>query len=288
MRKTDVATVHVVTSGMHVLGPMVACAARMCGKPLLVRTFGGGGFLPDAPARRVWILWTLRWVDLLLVETRELVRFFTEKGLRNTKWYANSRPMPALPEGHADDTRACRRFVFLSQLHRTKGVAELMDAAERFPEGVSVDVYGILGFDFPASAFEGRRNVTYRGPVEPADVMDVLSSYDALVLPTYYTREGYPGVILEAYAVGMPVVSTRHGGIPEVVDESTGILVEPRDVDALHAAMLSLVDDPGLFRRLRDGVLRRRSEFSDDVWQERFVEYCRELASARGGDGHLT
>ena len=287
MRTAHVAAVHVVTTGMHVLLPMVVCAARIWGKPLVVRKFGGRGLEAYSPVRRSCILWALRRADLYLVEIRQLVGLATEQGLVNVAWYANSRPMPAQQGDSEEGTRECRRFVFIGQLHRGKGLEDLMDAAERLPEGASVDVYGIPGFDFPAWSLEGRRNVTYHGPVDPADVVDILSWHDALVLPTYLAREGHPGVILEAYAAGRPVISTRVGGIPELVDESTGILVEPRDVDALSAAMLSLVHDPELWRRLRDGVLRRRGEFSDEIWQERFVEYCRGIAKS-GGRRHRT
>lgn len=233
-----------------------------------------------SPARRGLILWALRRADLYLAETRRLVERAEELGLRGVGWYPNSRPMPRLPEAAAGNGRSCRRFVFLSQLYRAKGVVDLLDAAEDLPDGVTIDVYGTLGFDLPGTVFDGRRNVTYHGAAERDRVHDVLASHDALVLPTYYPAEGYPGVILEAYAAGIPVISTRTGAIPELVDESTGILVEPRDVGSLRAAMLSLVEEPGLCDRLRQGVRERRQEFSDDVWQERFVRYCRNVYDA--------
>jgi glycosyltransferase involved in cell wall biosynthesis len=52
-----------------------------------------------------------------------------------------------------------------------------------------------------------------------------LAQYDLLLLPSY--REGYPGIIIEALSVGIPVVSTRVGGIPEIIEcEHNGLLVE--------------------------------------------------------------
>jgi phenylacetate-CoA ligase len=279
---SDVVALHVSTTGLHVLGPLVLHLARRASKPLLIRKFGGTDFSTFPWFRRRLIMWALRRADLYLAETRQLVQRARELGLRNVEWYPNSRSMPALAADSGGDADVCRHFVFLSQLYRAKGVLDLLDAAERLPDGVNVDIYGTLGFDVPASALQGRKGIVYRGPVEPGDVLDVLSSHDALVLPTYYPAEGYPGVILEAYAAGIPVISTRTGAIPELVDESTGILVDPRDVDALTAAMLSLASDPKLCGRLREGVLRMRNEFSDEVWKDRFVGYCSDLYEARG------
>ncbi len=275
-RGRDVVTLHVSTSGLHAIGPPVALAARLRSTPLVVRKFGGTDFFEYSPLRRCLILWTLRRADLYLAETRDLVERARSGGLTNAAWYANSRPMPELSAERSDG--CCRRFVFLGQVHGGKGVRELVEAGERLPEGVTVDIYGPLGFDVQESELNGRKRVTYRGPVDSDDVHDVLSKYDALVLPSYHHGEGYPGVILEAYAAGLPVVSTRWRAIPELVDDGiTGLLVEPRDAGSLRAAMLSLVEDEELYARLCEGVRARRHEFSDEIWSQRFVEYCRGL-----------
>jgi len=282
-RGRDVVTLHVSTSGLHAIGPPVALAARLRSTPLVVRKFGGTDFFEYSPLRRCLILWTLRRADLYLAETRDLVERARSAGLANAAWYANSRPMPELPaepvsELPGESRRGCRRFVFLGQIHGGKGVRELVEAAERLPEGVTVDIYGPLGFDVQESELTGRERVTYRGSIDPDDVHATLLSYDALVLPSYHHGEGYPGVILEAYAAGLPVVSTRWRAIPELVDNGvTGLLVEPRDAEGLRGAMLSLVEDAGFYARLREGARARRSEFSDEIWSQRFVEYCRGL-----------
>src|SRR5690606_9755598 len=64
-----------------------------------------------------------------------------------------------------------------------------------------------------------------------------------LVLPSY--TEGFPNVLLEALAVGCPVVSTSVGAIPDIVSETlkTGLIVEPRDINALRDALFKLLDD---------------------------------------------
>src|SRR6185369_923370 len=96
----------------------------------------------------------------------------------------------------------------------------------------------------------GAGRVRYRGFLSHADVNRKLWEYDCLVLPTFHPGEGYPGVIAEAFAHGLPVIATRWLAIPEIVDERCGILIEPGNVRELLAAMKTLHRDSSLWRKL--------------------------------------
>jgi glycogen synthase len=88
-----------------------------------------------------------------------------------------------------------------------------------------------------------RERITMRGFVPHAEVPQVLASLDVLALPSVYEEMG--SVLVEAMASGLPVVASRVGGIPAVVqDGETGLLVPPLDVTALAAALDELVADP--------------------------------------------
>jgi len=82
--------------------------------------------------------------------------------------------------------------------------------------------------------------VTFAGP--RADIPLMLAAADLFVLPSL--TEALPTVIAEAMAAALPVVATRVGGVPEMVDETTGIVVEPDDVAALAHASCLLLEDP--------------------------------------------
>ena len=70
--------------------------------------------------------------------------------------------------------------------------------------------------------------------------------------------EGVPNGVLEAMACGIPVVATRHGGIPEAVEDgASGLLVPERDAEVLAAALLALLDDPARRARLGEAARRR-------------------------------
>lgn len=102
--------------------------------------------------------------------------------------------------------------------------------------------------------FLGRRN----------DVAVVLACCDLSVLPSW--AEGLPNSVLEAMAVGLPVVATRVGGTPEIIkDEVSGLLVPPRNSHALAQAISRVLRDPELAQGLaRAGQERVRTQFSFD------------------------
>lgn len=275
--RADVVSLHICTSALPSFGLLVLCLSRLFRKPLVLRKFGGTDYLAGGYRARRLSHFIVRHADLYLAQTRQLVMTARNNGVSHVKWYPTSRPMPdgSVAAGRKGSL-SCRRFVYLGQVRRAKGVFEIIEAGERFAqeEGVAVDIYGPLDFDVAIESFPGLGTVRYRGVVSPQDVGRMLESYDALLLPSYHPGEGYPGVVLEAYAVGLPVICTRWRALPEIVDERTGILVEPNDAESLYLAMKRLTEDDELYARLRKGVAEKRSYFSSEYWGRYFIHLC--------------
>ena len=112
---------------------------------------------------------------------------------------------------------------------------------------------------------------------ERHDVLELLHASDIGILPSH--EEGFSNAILEGMAASLPMVVTRVGGNPEaVVHGVTGLVVPPRDPDAMAAAVLDLAHDPA--RRQRMGEAGRRrvgAVFSLDACVDRYARLYRVL-----------
>jgi glycosyltransferase involved in cell wall biosynthesis len=114
-----------------------------------------------------------------------------------------------------------------------------------------------------------------------AQVAPFLAAADLLVAPS--RNEGLGKALVEAMALGCPVVATRVGGIPTVVaDGETGRLVPPEDPGALAQAVAELLGDPGLRQTMGEAGRRRAEQFSLAVMESRLLSLYRELCTQKG------
>jgi glycosyltransferase involved in cell wall biosynthesis len=152
------------------------------------------------------------------------------------------------------DASVSFRLLYLANLLPEKGCFELISALHLLGDacgGWEVRLVGEVDRDVGEQlrheiSLLARRGPTVKvtGVLHGADKAAQFRWADGFVYPTYYPFEGQPLVLLEALGYGLPIVSTRHAGIPETVrDGVDGLLVDPRDTRALAAALLHLSCD---------------------------------------------
>ncbi len=130
--------------------------------------------------------------------------------------------------------------------------------------------------------------VTFLGARTQEEVMALLAQAHLFAAPSVTGRdgdeEGIPTTLMEAMAVGLPVVATRHAGIPELVEDGVcGLLVGERDVDALAGALRTLLADPRRGVEMgAAGRARVASRFDAAVTDARTVDLYRELIYGPG------
>lgn len=193
-----------------------------------------------------------------------------------------STPLPAKEDGLT--------FLFIGRLMWEKGMAEFVEAARMVRTQVPAARFHILG---PVD--EGKRGVPAdeigrwksEGAVEylgtTSDVRPFIKAADCVVLPSY--REGMPRVLLEAAAMGRPLIGVDVPGCRQIVREGeTGFLAEPRSASSLADKMLELIDlDPKaratIGRRARQVV---EAEFSEELVERAYLEALAPLVPMHG------
>ncbi len=187
-------------------------------------------------------------------------------------------PAPAVPSLRPrDELRVELGFdgptlVFAGRLTAQKSLPLGIEAARR--AGVALAIAG----DGPdRAALERLGGATFLGPLPRERVLELFRAGDAAVLSSSW--ENFPHTVVEALAVGTPVIATRTGGVAEVVtDGENGLVVEPEDVDALAAAIERFFADPELAARLRANAAASVEGYSAASIYGRLEEILREAA----------
>lgn len=236
---------------------------------------GWEGYRRAAPAIDLAIAVNRKWAELLSANTP----------LRNVVVHHLGVDLERV--GKRSGPVADRRFtiLFVGRMVEKKGLAVLIAALTQL-RAMGRDIELRVMGDGPkeadyraATAAAGLTDiVTFMGSRPHADVLDEMGRCDCLALPSLTgpdgDQEGIPVTLMEAMAAGLPVVSTYHSGIPELVsNEETGLLVPERDATALAAALTRLIDDPTLARRLAANARRHvAANFNADTQNQALLE----------------
>ncbi len=184
------------------------------------------------------------------------------------------------------------RLVYISNMIESKGYGELLEATAILLEsGASVETIFVGRWPSRHAEDAFHRRVAERhlaqsiqmipGVADRDEIRRLHLSADAFVLPTYYKNEAQPLSIIEALSAGTPVISTRHRGIPLMIEHGTeGFLVSPRSPEAIAAAIRNLMQPERWLRMSVDARGRFEGQFHPDVVRRKWIELIDGLAES--------
>jgi teichuronic acid biosynthesis glycosyltransferase TuaC len=177
--------------------------------------------------------------------------------------------------------------LFVGRLDTAKGIEELLEAfkllADRRPNlqlAFVGDGPGGVHLRSKARHLGLEDRITLNGACSSPGVAQWLAAANVLALPSY--NEGYPNVVIEALSCGRPVIATNVGGILELVNEESGILIVPRDSRALAVAIEKAMD-----RRWDEYSISEQFRRSWDEAAEELLRICELAMQQRREKGHL-
>ncbi len=155
------------------------------------------------------------------------------------------------PPVRAADERL--RAVFVGAVAHAKGCDLILEAAASLPD-VDIELVGRVYPEMQAQLDRAPGNVSALGERPHGEVLDCMRRAHVFVFPTLHP-EGFPNVVCEAMAVGIPVVATARGAIPEMLAQGGGVLIEPT-----AAALVGELRTLGANERLRETMGREGQE----------------------------
>ena len=291
--------VHANSSKAGLVGAIAARLSRS--RPRVIYTAHGWGFTERRPLPfRLAVLWSeklaARWRAATVVLTEAERAVALEKGLSAPQ---RLRLIPLgidreeidfldREDARAELSRACaaplggRVVGAIANAYPAKDLPTLLEAFERLAPAVHDAELVVIGDgpEMPALlAF--RATLPHRGrihmPGALPDAARLMKAFDVFALSS--SKEGLPWVILEASLAEVPIVATRVGALPELIEDGvSGKLVPPGDPGAMASALRALLTDADLLMRLKSGVPRVAERRSGSSMVQSTLELYRSLS----------
>lgn len=264
MRQERPNMVHSMTPKAGLICMMAAWLARV---PRRVHTFTGLVW-PTATGLKRRILMATDWLTCACathiipegegVKSDLLNHHITRKPIK-VLGHGNVRGIDMERYNPAEHTSADRQgftFVFVGRIVRDKGINELVSAFDRLHHqhgDIRLVLVGPREDDLDPVLPQTLERINRGDGIEAVgrqpDVRTFYAQADVLVFPSY--REGFPNVVIEAGAMGLPSIVTDINGSREIIiDGQNGVIIPPRDEEALYQAMCQFVEHPEMVQAL--------------------------------------
>lgn len=163
------------------------------------------------------------------------------------------------------------KYVFLSRISEEKGIFECIDVIKRINRDsvkCELDIYGKIDSIIEERFFraiDGDSSIRYKGIVQPQDAAAVLKPYYMLIFPTRYEGEGFPGAVIDAFAAGIPLLSSKFANYKDMLkDGYDSILFEFQDYGDMYRKMLFTIHNREIIERMRSNSCRNISKYEPE------------------------
>lgn len=248
-------------NGLRIVFPLVFLISVLSSKQIFYIVIGG--WLPHFVKHRNFIQYMLKRIAGIYVESNSMKVQLEVLGFNNVEILYNFRK-----QKDVTITNSLQPFkiVFFSRVTRDKGIFDLIEAFKALNnENIQLDIYGPIDSGIQKELEEliaHYANIQYLGIIKE-NHYKILSQYQFMVFPTYYDGEGFPGVVIDAYMSGLPIVASNWKYNSEfVLDGKTGLLFEPKNKVEMKEKMLQLIENKSLLMQMKENALVESEKYS--------------------------
>lgn len=270
--------------GIRVIVPLLVCFNCFFDRKLHYCVIGG--WLPDMLRDKKRLSGCLKKFDGIYVETSTMKAALDEAGFQNVVVMPNCKNLRILrPEELAFQTEPPFKLCTFSRVMREKGIEDAISAVKSVNEETghvvyTLDIYGQIDAEYQTKFSAMQKSfpayVRYRGTVPSDKSVETLEEYFALLFPTLFFTEGVPGTIIDAYAAGLPVISSRWESFSDVVEEGiTGIGFSFGKPEEMKEILCDLLRQPQKLTDMKLACLHKAEGFTPDSAVEKLLYQCR-------------
>lgn len=232
-----------------------------------------GGWLQDLLPNHPDVMKALHTFTGIYVETKTMMDALQKLGFTNVYVVPNCKSLSIIKKNDLDTSYSePYKLVTFSRVTEKKGIGTAVDIVtilnKKYGRKVfTLDIYGPVDPGEDEKWFTELQKsftdaITYRGNAPFDKSVEILSGYFALLFPTQYFTEGIPGTIIDSYAAGVPVISSKWKSFSDVVDEGvTGLGFEFNKGGDLERIMEKVITNPSMIINLKQGCIRKANEF---------------------------
>lgn len=238
-----------------------------------------GGWLPEFIEKHKILAWILKKFNCIYVETSKMKQLLENINFKNIVIMPNCKELKILKDSELVYTKKdLFKLCTFSRVMKEKGIEDAVYAVKRVNELANrtiytLDIYGQIESGqeewFEKLQKEFPYYIKYCGLVPYDKSVEILKEYFVLLFPTHFYTEGVPGTIIDAYAAGIPVISSMWESFSDVIDNHiTGIGYEYRNVTDLINLLMDISLTPQSINEMKVACLKKAENFTPDkIWK---------------------
>ena len=234
-----------------------------------------GGWLPEFLKKRKKLTKALMSFDGIYVETNTMRKAMQKQGFSNVYVMPNCKELQILKE----DELICSfekpyRLCTFSRVIKEKGIEDIVQVIEEINSKnekniYSLDIYGPIDSHYEEQFCRMKKKfppyIKYCGTVSFDKKTEVLKEYFALVFPTRFYTEGIPGTIIDAFASGLPVITSKWESYEDLVDEGiNGIGYTFKNNEELKNLLCEIAKNPEFIIQMKKNCIRKAADFTTE------------------------
>ncbi|MFW3587252.1 glycosyltransferase family 4 protein [Vagococcus fluvialis] len=244
-----------------------------------------GGNLPDRIREKIYNKKHYFGINMICVETNEMYRNLESQCFQNVHCVPNfkffSKIQLDTKEKYYQESSKSMKAFYLGRIHPDKGINMIFDALDIINKEnnvLKVDFYGPIeeNFEFEfLKRLDQDTNATYNGSINLFDNYDnyiTLSKYDVFLFPTYWEGEGFPGVVIDSFIAGVPIIASDWKYNSEIVTHSVnGLIFQNQNLSDFIEKINSVLTDKTKLYKLSENAYKESEKYNAKFVLENFA-----------------